>query len=66
MNWYMDIGSAAITAAQARRCPRVQKAIQTVIDHVNRKAVSPPYVIKNWTIAPQDFTVEAGDFGKTY
>ena len=62
---FKEINPDLKTIIEAMNDPKVKTFIQSLIDGVNKKAVSRAQLIRRWTILPHEFTVDSGEITPT-
>lgn len=65
LDYIKEINSEATSIVEAIHDDNIKFYIQKCIDDVNKRAVSRAQLIRKWTILPNEFSVESGEFTPT-
>jgi long-chain-fatty-acid--CoA ligase ACSBG len=65
LDYIKEINSEATTIVEAINDDNIKFYIQKCIDEVNKKAVSRAQLVRKWSILPNEFSVDSGEFTPT-
>lgn len=65
VNYIKARGSSATTVKDAIACPELKKIIHEGIEVANKKAISNAQKVHKFTILPNEFSIDGGEFTPT-